>query len=51
MTTQSYSGAILLKTGGHYVKVRCDATSPSAATKIIEAQYDVKSWARHMASS
>lgn len=51
MTTQFYSGAIRLKSGGHFVNVSCDATSPSAAKKIIEAQYDVKSWARHMASN
>ena len=51
MITQTYKGAVYLKSGGHFVSVSCDATSPSAAKRIIEAQYDVKSWARHMASN
>lgn len=51
MTTQTYTGAIRLKSGGHQITVQCIATSPSAAKKSIEAQYDVKSWYRHMASN
>lgn len=51
MTTQNYKGAIRLKSGGHFVNVSCEATSPSAAKRIIEAQYDIKSWARQMASN
>ncbi|QNJ97036.1 hypothetical protein ALE3EI_0453 [Constantimarinum furrinae] len=51
MTTQTYKGAIWLKSGGHYVSVSCEATSPSAAKRIIESMYDVKSWQRHMASN
>ncbi|WP_242084973.1 hypothetical protein [Aestuariivivens sediminis] len=51
MTTQTYKGAIYLKSGGHFISVRCEATSPSAAKRIIESMYDVKSWARHMASN
>jgi hypothetical protein len=51
MTTQTYKGAIRLKTGGHFVNVNCNATSLSAAKRIIESMYDVKSWARQMASS
>ncbi|WP_338357164.1 hypothetical protein [Yeosuana marina] len=51
MTTQTYSGAVYLKSGGHYVSVICEATSTSAAKKIIESMYDVKSWARQMASN
>lgn len=51
MITQSYSGAIRLKNGGHFVNVKCDATSPNSARKIIEAMYNVKSWAKQMASN
>lgn len=51
MTTQNYKGAIYLKSGGHFVSVSCDATSPSSAKRIILSQYDVKSWARQMASN
>tara|TARA_R110002049_G_scaffold309094_1_gene516807 strand:- start:75 stop:230 length:156 start_codon:yes stop_codon:yes gene_type:complete len=51
MTTQHYKGAIYLKSGGHFVKVECDATSKSAATKIIESIYDIKSWAKQMSSN
>ena len=45
---KTYSGAIRLKSGGHPVKVQCYATSVSAARKIIEAQFDVKSWFKQM---
>lgn len=45
---KKYSGSIQLKSGGHPVKVQCDATSQSAARKIIEAQFDVKSWFKQM---
>lgn len=51
MTTQNYKGAIRLKNGGHFVNVSCEATSPSSAKKIIEAMYDLKSWARQMATT
>lgn len=45
----TYTGAIRLKSGGHFVQVSCQATNPSAAKKIIEAQYDLKSWGKQMA--
>jgi hypothetical protein len=51
MTTQTYIGAIYLTSGGHPISVQCIATSPSAAQKSIENQYEVKSWFRHMASN
>lgn len=47
---KKYSGAIRLKSGGHPVKVYCDATTTSSARKIIEAQFDVKSWFKQMTS-
>ncbi len=50
MTTQNYKGSIWLKSGGHYISVTCEATSPSAAKRIIESMYDVRSWARQMTS-
>jgi hypothetical protein len=51
MTTQTYKGAIWLKSGGHFISVSCDATSPSATKRIIESMYDVKSWQRQMAAN
>ena len=51
MTTQTYRGAVYLKSGGHFISVTCEATSPSAAKRVILSQYDVKSFARHMASN
>lgn len=48
MTTQTYRGAIYLKSGGHFISVSCEATSPSAAKRIIESMYNVRSWARQM---
>lgn len=51
MTTQFYRGAVYLNSGGHFISVSCEATSPSAAKRIIESMYNVKSWARHMAST
>lgn len=45
---KKYTGAIRLKSGGHPVKVYCDATSKSQARKIIEAQFDVKIWYKQM---
>lgn len=51
MITQTYRGAIRLQSGGHFVSVSCDATSPSSARKIIESIYDVKSWAKQMATT
>jgi hypothetical protein len=47
---KKYSGKIRLKSGGHPVEVYCDATSPSMAKKIIEAQFDIKSWFKQMTS-
>ena len=38
---KKYSGAIRLKSGGHPVKVYCDATTTSSAKKIIEAQFPI----------
>jgi hypothetical protein len=53
MITQTYTGAIRLKSGGHQITVRCLATGASAATKSIESQYSgqIKQWYRHMASN
>ena len=45
---KKYTGKIRLKSGGQPAEVYCDATSPSMAKKIIEAQFDVKSWYRQM---
>lgn len=45
---KKYTGIIRLKSGGHPVFVACDSTSQSAARKIIQAQFDVKSWAKQM---
>jgi len=53
MVTQTYNGKIWLKSGGHPNNVTTSATSPSAAAKIIKAQYgpNFKQWAKHMASN
>jgi hypothetical protein len=48
---KKYRGKIRLKSGGHPVLVQCDATSQSAARKIIQAQFDVKSWFSQMRSN
>jgi hypothetical protein len=48
---KKYVGLIRLKSGGQQVKVACDATSASAARKIIEAQFDVKLWFKQMATN
>jgi hypothetical protein len=45
-----FSGKIRLKSGGQPAEVYCDATSPSMAKKIIETQFDVKSWFKQMTS-
>jgi hypothetical protein len=47
---KKFSGKIRLKSGGQPAEVYCDATSPSMAKKIIQAQFDVKSWVRQMTS-
>jgi hypothetical protein len=47
-TLKKFKGLIRLKSGGHPVEVYCDATSPNSAKKIIEAQFDVKSWFKQM---
>ena len=53
MTTKKFSGRIRLKSGGHQIGVSVEATSPSAAKKIIEAQFtgQLKSWDRQMTSN
>lgn len=53
MATQTFHGKIWLKSGGHPINVTTSATSPSAASKIIKAQYgsSFKQWAKHMASN
>jgi hypothetical protein len=51
MTVQTYRGAVYLKSGGHFVSVSCDATSPSSAKRVIESMYDIKSWAKQMSSN
>ncbi len=45
---KTYEGRIYLKSGGSSVAVRAEANSPSAAKKIIEAQFagQIKRWAR-----
>lgn len=48
---KKYIGVIYLKTGGQPVKVACDATSASAARKIIQAQYNVQSFFKQMATN
>jgi hypothetical protein len=47
---KKYTGKIRLKSGGQPAEVYCDATSPSMAKKIIEAQFDVQSWFKQMTS-
>jgi hypothetical protein len=47
---KKYTGKIRLKSIGHAVEVHCDALSSSMAKKIIQAQFDVKSWSRQMSS-
>ena len=51
-TTQTYYGRIRIKNAGHPIEVEIQASSPSAATKIIEAQYGASNitWVQHMAS-
>lgn len=53
MSTQTFYGKIYLKSGGHPIAVQCQATSPNAAKKAIEAQYagQIKAWARQMSSN
>lgn len=53
MVTRKYSGRIRLKSGGHQIGVSVEATSNSAAKKIIEAQYagQIKSWYKQMSSN
>ena len=50
---KTYIGKIRLISGGHPITVQIAATSPSAATKAIEAQYagQIASWVQHMASN
>jgi len=51
MVTRNYKGAVYLKSGGHFVEVSCSATSPSAAKRIIQSMYDIKSFARQMSAN
>ena len=46
MTT--YTGKIRIEGVGHAIEVSTTASSPSAAKKIIENQYQVKQWVRQM---
>ena len=50
---QTFTGKIRLKSGGHPITVQITASSPSAATKAIEAQYagQISAWVQHMASN
>jgi hypothetical protein len=48
---KKYVGTIRLFSGGLPVKVACDATSASAARKIIQAQFNVKSFFKQMATN
>lgn len=49
---QTYYGKIQIKNAGQPIDVQCQASSPSSATKIIEAQYGANNiiWKKHMAS-
>lgn len=49
---QTFYGKIQIKNGGQPFDVQVQASSPSAATKIVEAQYGKENiiWKRHMAS-
>ena len=53
MVTRKFSGRIRLKSGGLQISVSVEASSNSAAKKIIEAQYvgQIKSWDRQMSSN
>jgi len=46
-----YKGLVRLSSGGHYISVECDALNPSQAKKIIQSQYNIKSWAKQMSSN
>ena len=51
---QTFYGKIKIKNGGGQpIEVQTTASSPSAATKIIEAQYGQNNivWMKHMASN
>jgi hypothetical protein len=50
---KTYYGKIKMKAGGQQIPVSTVASSPQAATKIIEAQYGKANfiWTKHMASS
>lgn len=50
---QTFYGKIKIKNAGHPIDVQVQASSPSAATKIIEAQYGANNiiWTKHMASN
>ncbi|TXD53651.1 hypothetical protein [Polaribacter sp. IC063] len=43
-----YFGRIRVKNGGQQLDVHCYATSTIKAKKIIEAQFDVKTWVKQM---
>ncbi|RAR73717.1 hypothetical protein [Flavobacterium aciduliphilum] len=48
-----YYGKIRLKSGGHPINVSVEASTNSAATKAIEAQYagQIQSWAKQMSTT
>lgn len=48
MSKKTYEGRIVLKPGGSSIPVRAEASNPSEAKKIIEAQYagKIKQWAK-----
>lgn len=49
MSKKTYEGSIILKSGtGSSIKVRAEASNPSEAKKIIEAQFagQIKRWTR-----
>ncbi len=48
-----YYGKIRLNSGGHPINVSIEATSNSAATKAIDAQYagQIQSWAKQMSTN
>ncbi len=50
---QTFYGKIKVKNAGQPIEVQTTASSPSAATKIIEAQYGKSNiiWVKHMASN
>ena len=50
---QTFYGRIKIKKAGQPIEVQTSASSPQAATQIIEAQYGKENivWMKHMASN